>query len=96
MEETMQGEKSDHDDRDERIRQRAYSIWLAAGQPHGEHEAHWGQATQEIGVDPGDLPVAPENDDTVRNGLDSPGTGDGKGSTDRGAPVPGSNGTGRR
>jgi hypothetical protein len=85
-------------DRDDQIRERAYAIWLAAGQPHGEHEAHWGQAEEEIDTDPGDLPVAPENNDTVRNGIDRPAPPTGIGAMgDRGvtAPKP-ANGTGRR
>ena len=95
----MQSEKTvGRPDREERIRQRAYAIWLAAGQPHGEHEAHWGQAAEEIDTDPGDLPVAPEDDDAVRNGIDRPAPAIGIGGmADRGvtAPKP-ANGTGRR
>ena len=32
----------------ERIAQRAYELWLASGQPHGEHEAHWFAAEREL------------------------------------------------
>ncbi len=37
-------------DRDlsERIRERAYEIWMAAGCRHGEAERHWFAAEQEI------------------------------------------------
>jgi hypothetical protein len=38
----MSGEKQ------QRIKQRAYEIWEAAGRPHGAHEVHWLQATSEI------------------------------------------------
>jgi hypothetical protein len=33
----------------DRIAQRAYEIWLASGQPHGQHEAHWLAAERELG-----------------------------------------------
>jgi len=35
-------------DRDARIRDRAYQIWLSEGRPHGHDEAHWRQAAREI------------------------------------------------
>ena len=35
-------------DRDARIRDRAYQIWLREGRRHGHHEAHWQQAVREI------------------------------------------------
>jgi hypothetical protein len=31
------------------IARRAYEIWLASGQPHGQHEAHWLAAERELG-----------------------------------------------
>ncbi len=33
---------------DERIRQRAYEIWQAEGQPEGKESEHWQQAREEI------------------------------------------------
>ena len=36
------------DDRQERIRQRAYLIWEKAGRPDNQHDEHWRQATSEI------------------------------------------------
>ena len=36
------------DDRDERIRRRAYGIWEALGRPEGGHQQHWTQAEAEI------------------------------------------------
>jgi hypothetical protein len=33
---------------DERIRQRAYEIWQAEGQPEGKDAEHWQQAREEI------------------------------------------------
>ena len=35
-------------DRDARIRDRAYQIWLSEGRRHGHDEAHWQQAIREI------------------------------------------------
>jgi hypothetical protein len=35
-------------DREARIRERAYAIWLAEGQPDGRHEEHWHRAAQEL------------------------------------------------
>jgi hypothetical protein len=34
--------------REQRIRQRAYEIWLREGQPEGEQDRHWQQAEREI------------------------------------------------
>jgi Protein of unknown function (DUF2934) len=36
------------EDREERIRKRAYEIWEREGRPHGRDAEHWGQATSEI------------------------------------------------
>ncbi|MGL4964934.1 MAG: DUF2934 domain-containing protein [Inquilinus sp.] len=36
------------DDRDERIRRRAYEIWEALGRPEGGQQQHWAQAEAEI------------------------------------------------
>ena len=35
-------------DREQRIRRRAYQIWEREGQHDGGHEAHWQQAEQEL------------------------------------------------
>ena len=35
-------------ERDEKVRQRAYEIWLREGSPEGRHEEHWEQARREI------------------------------------------------
>lgn len=34
-------------DSDNWIKQRAYELWEADGQPHGKHDEHWAQATAE-------------------------------------------------
>ena len=33
---------------DDRIRERAYGIWIAEGRPHGRDLAHWQRARHEI------------------------------------------------
>ena len=45
---------------DERVRARAYAIWVSEGQPEGGAERHWAQAEEELraeaagGTNPGD------------------------------------------
>ena len=36
------------EDRNARIRERAYHIWLEEGQPHGRHDEHWQRAEREL------------------------------------------------
>ena len=36
-------------DRDQRIRDRAYRLWEEEGRPEGRHEHHWTQASQQVG-----------------------------------------------
>ena len=36
------------EDRNARIRERAYHIWLEEGQPHGRHDEHWHRAEREL------------------------------------------------
>jgi hypothetical protein len=38
-------------DRDARIKDRAYQIWLSEGRRHGQHDAHWQQAEREIAAE---------------------------------------------
>jgi hypothetical protein len=33
---------------EDRIRERAYGIWIAEGRPHGRELAHWQRAHQEL------------------------------------------------
>jgi Protein of unknown function (DUF2934) len=35
-------------DRDQRIRERAYKIWLEEGQPYGHSKEHWVQAEKQL------------------------------------------------
>lgn len=43
------------DDKEDRIRQRAYEIWEREGRPHGRHEDHWHEASRGA---PGDVGAA--------------------------------------
>ena len=36
------------DDREERIKARAYEIWQRDGSPRGQENAHWKEAEQEL------------------------------------------------
>ena len=36
------------EDRNARIGERAYHIWLEEGQPHGRHDEHWHRAEREL------------------------------------------------
>ena len=38
-------------DREERIKERAYAIWLAEGRVHGKHQDHWHRAEREIAAE---------------------------------------------
>ena len=40
-------------DREERIKERAYAIWLAEGRVHGRHQDHWHRAEREIAAEEG-------------------------------------------
>ena len=37
------------DDREDRVRERAYRLWEQEGRPHGRADQHWHQASQEVG-----------------------------------------------
>ncbi|WP_129793836.1 DUF2934 domain-containing protein [Sphingosinicella sp. CPCC 101087] len=36
------------DDREQRVKQRAYEIWEQSGRPSGRHDDHWDQAQREL------------------------------------------------
>jgi Protein of unknown function (DUF2934) len=46
--------KAMEQDRDERIRQRAYEIWESEGRPDGQATKHWEQAASEVGASEGE------------------------------------------
>ena len=50
------------------VRERAYYLWLEAGKPEGEQDAHWFKAVEEAGLDPKDPENSPENADPIEPG----------------------------
>jgi hypothetical protein len=44
-----------NDDREQRIRERAYGIWLEEGQPAGRADVHWDMATELIAIEENQL-----------------------------------------
>ncbi len=63
----MTGEKSSHlipgleeleKELDERVRKRAYEIWMEEGQPQGRELDHWFRAKQEVTPDAEKLKLA--------------------------------------
>lgn len=51
---------------EEKIRQRAYEIWMEKGQPEGEHQEHWAQAcTEKDGKKDDEPDKAPGNTEQV-------------------------------
>lgn len=58
----------DDAERDTRIRQRAYHLWKADGEPHGRDEEYWERARELIGMaeSTGSGQLSPEKDDAHR------------------------------
>lgn len=53
------------DDREGRIRERAYRLWQDEGEPHGKHDTHWQQAESEFaGEQPDATPEPQDGSDT--------------------------------
>jgi hypothetical protein len=38
------------DDQEQRIRERAFQIWIEEGQPLGRDKEHWAQARRDLGL----------------------------------------------
>ncbi len=74
-------------DREAKIKERAYQIWIEQGQPHGRSDDHWNQALREIDEQTGDETPALGNVTYL-----------GKGAADgtQGAPASRTTGRGRR
>ena len=51
------------EDRERRIRERAYALWEQEGRPEGRHEHHWRQASQEAGANMFDRQGATDRQD---------------------------------
>lgn len=57
-------------DRETRIRQRAYQLWLDEGSPQGKQDDHWAQAEREIdGLDGENESTNPASPDAVREAI---------------------------
>ncbi len=41
----------DQNEREQRIREHAHSLWEQEGRPEGRHEDHWRQASEAVGPD---------------------------------------------
>lgn len=41
-------DEADKTDIEQRIRERAYSLWEAEGRPHGRSEEYWNRASEEL------------------------------------------------
>ena len=52
-------------DQEQRVRERAYKIWLEEGKPHGHSKEHWAQAEKQLAeeenVEPETKGVAPSS-----------------------------------
>ncbi|MCT8002184.1 DUF2934 domain-containing protein [Sphingomonas sanguinis] len=53
------------EDRDEKLRQRAYDIWQAEGEPHGRDREHWEMAEREF-TPASDETSAPVTEDAAK------------------------------
>ena len=60
------------DQREEQLRQRAYSIWQAEGEPHGRDREHWDMAERELSEVPpeasAEVPAEPSVETDVAAG----------------------------
>lgn len=60
------------DDKQDKIRDRAYQIWQDEGQPDGQDERHWHQAAEEVGyTGEGVLPTQTTPVAPLSNGFDA-------------------------
>ncbi|MDQ1230897.1 DUF2934 domain-containing protein [Sphingomonas sp. SORGH_AS_0879] len=48
------------EDREEQLRQRAYGIWQAEGEPHGRDREHWEMAERDLAPAPSEASDTPE------------------------------------
>jgi hypothetical protein len=55
-------------DRNARIVERAYHIWLEEGRPHGRHDEHWHRAEREMIEEERGLPVTVSRDGVAATG----------------------------
>jgi hypothetical protein len=61
------------DDREGRIRERAYRLWQDEGEPHGKHDDHWQRAESEVaGEQPAATGATAKSKSTRGNGAAAP------------------------
>ena len=58
------------DDREQKVRERAYSLWEQEGGEHGRHEEHWQRAEAELGDE--DSPIETPQDEPAEGGEGTP------------------------
>jgi hypothetical protein len=58
----------DKEEKEQRVRERAYQIWLDEGQPAGRDREHWRKAEAEVNAETG----APDNASDQSNGSEPP------------------------
>lgn len=64
------------EDREQKIRDRAYELWVADGRPDGRESEHWTQAALELGYDdaaPSESNEIPRGGEEKTGGALSPG-----------------------
>jgi hypothetical protein len=49
-----------NEEKEQRIRERAYQIWLDEGRPHGRDKEHWQQAEAQINAEEGEQQDRPK------------------------------------
>ncbi len=75
-------------DEDERIRKKAYELWMGEGQPEGRHDLHWEQAREIIALEdaggPPTIPLDESLDEPVEPAIAFENQGEFPGLTDQG------------
>lgn len=57
--------------RDDRVRERAYEIWESEGRPEAQSEAHWARACQEVDAEAGAGDASNPPPSTPGEGIDA-------------------------
>ncbi|WP_165644564.1 DUF2934 domain-containing protein, partial [Oharaeibacter diazotrophicus] len=72
-------------DDEERIRRKAYELWLAEGRPEGRQEFHWAEAREIVALeDAGGPPTVPVTDDVAEPAIAVENQGEFPGLADQG------------
>jgi hypothetical protein len=57
-----------NEEKERRIRERAYQIWLDEGKPQGRDKEHWRQAEAQIDAEDSEPDTTDQSDDTWQQG----------------------------